>query len=320
MSAMSQRAFLSYRRDDTSGYAGRIYDRLQQRFPNQIFMDVSGIDAGVDFVDSIEREVRSSSVLVALIGKHWLDGERLEDPEDFVNREIALALENKIPIIPVLLRGARMPSAVELPESLKPLSRRNAVEIGEATFDRDMAALISALQPRLRLKTAVSWRWIAALCAFILIAIAGSSAVILKNVWPPATPTPSPSPGPGPSRATDVSPAPNISTPSSSGAFVFEPIGKWSVSTGGATAGSMLLDLKQDQSYEISNTNGTFQQLAAVIGSRGTWTFNRSDMSLTILGTGSRYGFGMRITQKLNNGFSAVGVDGVPYTFAPAPP
>lgn len=77
MFVMPGRAFISYRRDDTSGYAGRIYDRLQQRFPHQIFMDVSGIDGGVDFVETIENEVKASSVLVALIGKHWLEGKRL---------------------------------------------------------------------------------------------------------------------------------------------------------------------------------------------------------------------------------------------------
>jgi len=315
---MPERAFISYRRDDTSGYAGRIYDRLHDRFPNQIFMDVSGIDAGVDFVESIEHEVRTSTVLVALIGKHWLEGERLADADDLVNREIALALANNIPVVPVLVRGARMPSAAELSERLKPLARRNAVEVGEATFDRDMTALIRALQPRLRRKTTANWKWVVAASAFVLLALAISSVMLLKGVGiPSVSPGPNPSPSPGPSLAP--SPKPDVSPASGTSlSFGFEPVGKWSVSTGGATAGAMLLDLKQDQSYEISNAEGTFQQVAAFIGSKGTWTFNRSDMRLTILGTGSGYGFGMRITGKQNNSFSAVGPDGIAYTLTPA--
>jgi TIR domain len=321
MWAMAERAFISYRRDDTSGYAGRIYDRLQDQFPDQIFMDVTGIEAGVDFVESIDREVRASNVLVALIGKHWLDADRLNDAEDFVNREIALALENKIPVIPVLLRGARMPSAAELPDSLKPLSRRNAIEIGEATFDRDMAALINTLRPRLGRKGTLNWKWIITAGAlFIALVVVGSSAVILRNVW--MTPTPTPTPGPTPSLTPTIRPEPGqpgtANSDNNAATLGFEPVGKWRVSTGGATAGAMDLNLKPNQTYEISKTEGTFQQVASFIGNSGTWTYNRSDMRLTLLGTGSGYGLAIRITGKQGNGFSAMGTDGVPYMFVPA--
>jgi TIR domain-containing protein len=314
MSVMPDRAFISYRRDDTSGYAGRIYDRLQQRFPGQIFMDVSGIDGGVDFVETIESEVRASSVLVALIGRHWLEGRRLDDPEDFVNREIALALENKIPVVPVLLRGAQMPSAAELPDSLKPLARKNAVEVGESSFDRDMAALILTLEPKLGRHTAANWKLMVAAGAIALLVLVGGSAIILRKVWAPASPTPTPTPmSPTPSPDRPSSPTDSASTPTT--LLVFEPIGKWSVITGGAAAGSVQLNLKQDQTYEMTNTEGSFQQVASFIGSKGTWTFNRSDMRLTLLGTGSGYGLGITFTGKDNNSFLGVDNTGVTYRF-----
>jgi hypothetical protein len=83
------RIFICYRRDDSAGYARSLYDRLQTRFSDQVFMDVSGIDAGVDFVEAINREVASCGVLIALIGKRWIDitdargRRRLDDPNEY---------------------------------------------------------------------------------------------------------------------------------------------------------------------------------------------------------------------------------------------
>src|SRR5688572_28515840 len=117
--------FISYRRDDTAGFAGRLYDRLSARFgANRIFIDIDTIGPGVDFVRKIEESVKSSGALLALIGKNWLtaaslSGERrLDDPKDFVRLEIATALEEDLLVIPLLVQGAQIPSAVELPERL----------------------------------------------------------------------------------------------------------------------------------------------------------------------------------------------------------
>src|SRR5207244_976456 len=148
----------------------------------------------------------------------------------------------------------------------------------------------------------------------LLLGIIGGFVVLLPRLGVPS-PTPTPAPTPLPSTPSPT-PSPSGENPAPS-SFNFEPIGKWTVSTGGATAGSMLLNLKSDHTYEITNTSGTFQQVGTVIGSSGTWTFNRSDMSLTILGTGSRYGLAMRISGKQNNSYTAVGVDGINYLFTP---
>ncbi|HYG79703.1 MAG TPA: toll/interleukin-1 receptor domain-containing protein [Pyrinomonadaceae bacterium] len=147
--------FLNYRRDDTAGHAGRIFDRLNQRFPGRVFRDVTGIAYGLDFVEEIERKLASCQVLIVLIGKYWLtltdeDGRRrLDDENDFVRLEVAAGLRRNIRVIPVLVNGARMPRAAELPEDLRPLAKRNALEVTEPDFDNDAARLIHALEEAL---------------------------------------------------------------------------------------------------------------------------------------------------------------------------
>src|SRR5687768_99152 len=126
------RIFLNYRRDDSAGHAGRLYDELVHRFGGEhVFMDVDTIAAGADFVEVIERAVDASDVVLVLIGKRWLTGtdarsRRLHDPDDFVRVEIATAFERDKRIIPVLVQGAEMPGSQALPEALKRLARRNA--------------------------------------------------------------------------------------------------------------------------------------------------------------------------------------------------
>jgi hypothetical protein len=100
---MGGQIFISYRREDTAGHAGRLYDRLHDRFPqNKIFMDVDTIDPGMDFGAAIEASVSSCDVLIAVIGKRWLTSadeegrRRLDHPEDFVRREIATALKPRL--------------------------------------------------------------------------------------------------------------------------------------------------------------------------------------------------------------------------------
>ena len=118
---MSVSIFLSYRRDDDAGYAGRLYDRLSALFPGAVFMDVPGIAPGEDFAAKIEQAVRSSSVLLVLIGKQWITAidkqgrRRLDDPDDFVRREILAALAGGIRVVPVIVPGAENLKAEELP-------------------------------------------------------------------------------------------------------------------------------------------------------------------------------------------------------------
>jgi len=145
--------FISYRRDDTSGYAGRLYDQISARFgADHVFMDVADIGPGSDFVEVIEQQVGTCDALIALIGKNWLtlkddqNRPRLGNADDFVSVEILAALKRKVEVIPVLVGGAKMPRHQELPESLQQLSRHQALEISDTRFVRDTQDLIAALE------------------------------------------------------------------------------------------------------------------------------------------------------------------------------
>jgi TIR domain len=143
-------AFISYRREDTAGYAGRLYDRLNAKFPERIFMDVSGLDPGVDFVEEIQKAVGSCRALIVLIGKHWsISAEgtpRLQDPGDFVRLEVAHALERKIRVIPVLVGRANIPAEDTLPPEIHPLVRRQALKLDDTAFDYHVNQLIEVLE------------------------------------------------------------------------------------------------------------------------------------------------------------------------------
>jgi multiple sugar transport system substrate-binding protein len=137
----SGRIFISYRRQETAWPAGRLYDRLVEHFPReQVFRDVDNVDLGDDFVERITTAVESCDVLLVLIGPQWLTmsksgRRRLDDPRDYVRLEIETALTRKIRVIPILLDEAQMPDVDELPPTLAPLARRNALEISPLTFD-----------------------------------------------------------------------------------------------------------------------------------------------------------------------------------------
>jgi hypothetical protein len=145
--------FLSYRRDDSEGEAGRLFDFLTAEFgADKVFMDVTGIEPGRDFRKVVDQNVTSCGVLLALIGKGWIDAKddggrrRLDDPLDFVRLETASALKRDIPVIPVLVHGGRMPRLEQLPDDLKDLAYRNAVELTHARWDSDVQVLIKALR------------------------------------------------------------------------------------------------------------------------------------------------------------------------------
>lgn len=135
--------FISYRRSDGSGYAHALQAQLERRLgPDKLFIDVDSIKPGQDFVEEIEKALDSSSVLLVLIGKRWFQPERLQDPQDFVRLEIILALKKGKQIIPVLLEGSTMPKLEDLPDPLRPLTRRQAFEISDLRFNSDIDNLI----------------------------------------------------------------------------------------------------------------------------------------------------------------------------------
>ena len=145
---------ISYRRDDSEGEAGRLGDDLAEIFHEEsVFMDVNAIQPGRDFRKAIDESIHKCSVLLAIVGHGWLDSKdrsgqkRLDDANDFVRLEIASALKRDIPVIPVLLRGAKMPRAEQLPADLRELAYRNAVELTHARWKSDLQVLIRALRP-----------------------------------------------------------------------------------------------------------------------------------------------------------------------------
>jgi hypothetical protein len=152
----SGRVFMSYRRQDARGSAGRIYDRLADRYGDaQVFMDVDTIPLGVDFAKVITQAVSTCQVLVAVIGPRWLTasderGRRLDDPDDFVRLEITAALERDIRVIPVLVEDAVMPRRQELPENLAGLAGRNALRVRHESFRSDTDRLLEAIDLILR--------------------------------------------------------------------------------------------------------------------------------------------------------------------------
>lgn len=148
------KVFISYRRDDSKYQAEKIYHALLKVLPkNEVFMDTGGIiRPGVDFVEELASWVDKCDLLLALIGAHWLDAKdprtgkrRLDDENDFVRVEVGEALRRKIPVVPVILDGARMPEASELPPDLATLIRRQAEFVEFRTFDTDVARLIDRL-------------------------------------------------------------------------------------------------------------------------------------------------------------------------------
>jgi hypothetical protein len=146
--------FISYRRQDAPGYAGRLYDSLAAHFgEGVIFMDIGAIQPGQDFAERIDEALNSCDVLLAVIGPQWgtitdADGSRrLDDPDDFVGLEVHTALARPdVVVIPVLVGGGRMPAREELPENLIGLRRRQALELSEARWRYDVERLIATLQ------------------------------------------------------------------------------------------------------------------------------------------------------------------------------
>jgi len=147
--------FMCYRREDSAGHAGRIYDRLNERFPGRVFMDVAGIGVGTRWAEVIEQTLASCEAALILIGRRWLEPgsagtRRIEDPEDPLRAEITTALRLKLKIVPVLVAGAAVPQEDELPLDVAPILDWQALRIDDDDFDHDSSRLIAALERQLR--------------------------------------------------------------------------------------------------------------------------------------------------------------------------
>jgi TIR domain len=146
---MSKKIFISYRRSDSPGTAGRLHDFLSTKFGDEaVFMDVDSIELGWNFKKEIDEAVAKCGVLLAVIGPSWLNElkRRLDEPNDHVRIEISAALQRNIPVIPILLDGTSAPKTQTLPKDLEELSLRNGLSIRNDSFRRD----IEPLEARLR--------------------------------------------------------------------------------------------------------------------------------------------------------------------------
>lgn len=150
---MTAGIFISYRRDESRHAAGRLAEDLSQAFGTErIFRDIEGIELGVEFAKSLEKALASCSVMLVLIGPQWLDmpdlkrgGRRLDQNDDWIRQEIATALKRNVRVVPVLLEGAVLPDADELPDDIKSLVDRQAMELSDVRWRGDLQRLIDAL-------------------------------------------------------------------------------------------------------------------------------------------------------------------------------
>ena len=137
--------FVSYRRADTAGHAGRLVDHLKAQFGQEVFFDVDSISPGANFHKEIEKTFAECGAVVVLIGKSWLERDAsmppFGDSKDVITQEIRFAMESNLPIVPVLVDGATMPSEATLPSQLATLSRLNAIDLRHTSFDRDLQAV-----------------------------------------------------------------------------------------------------------------------------------------------------------------------------------
>jgi hypothetical protein len=147
--------FISYRRSDAAGYAGRLYDRLASRFGSRrVFIDIDNIEPGDEFTRTIERRIGKADTVLVLIGPGWLDAAdddgrpRLQQAGDYVRLEISTALRLRKTLIPVLLGRATMPGAAQLPADLAELAARHALTCSDERFHDDVDTLIAKLGTR----------------------------------------------------------------------------------------------------------------------------------------------------------------------------
>ncbi len=184
--------FINYRRDDTIATAGRIHDRLARSFgKKRIFMDVDHIPAGVDFISYIESKLAECDVLLAIIGPRWLNARddaglrRLENPRDVVSNELSMALNRGLAVIPVLVDGASMPKAEQLPNPLKAFAQRNAVEVRNVQFGGDADRLAGKIREVLKNSEKRKSRWGTAFAGTIAVALLSlvASRLVSGSTW-----------------------------------------------------------------------------------------------------------------------------------------
>jgi hypothetical protein len=214
--------FISYRRDDSGGHTGRLFDALSVRFGGaRVFRDIEDLEPGVDFVDALDKALSQCDALLVIIGPGWSTaagpaGRRLDQPDDFVRMEVAKALERNVRVVPVLVAEATMPGTNELPENLRPLARRNAIELSDTRWDYDVGRLGDTLAKVLEIpegaspgdrvtpkkKGALGIKFGATIAAVIVLAV-------VVSIWIRPTGAPSPLPETGDQGTIPSAPVPS---------------------------------------------------------------------------------------------------------------
>lgn len=153
--------FVSYRRKDAPSVVGRLIDRLELHFGKKhIFRDMDSINYGQDFGTAINQALERCEVMLVVIGEEWVNvkndsgARRIDNPDDWVRIEVSKALHKRIPVIPLLVENARMPSEEQLPDELRALAQRNAATIRvDPDFNNDVEKLVNAIKQYLNLST-----------------------------------------------------------------------------------------------------------------------------------------------------------------------
>jgi TIR domain len=174
------RVFLSYRRGDVGGYAGRLTDALQQRLgARNVFQDVTAIAPGQDYAAAIDRALDDSDAVLVMIGPGWLTAAtpqgapRLFETDDYVRLEVGGALRRSVRVVPVLVGGASLPAAAELPDELKGLDQRQAVVLHDETWHQDVEGLVRSLRGEPAVPTSQLRRWLVAGAVAVVLAVVG---------------------------------------------------------------------------------------------------------------------------------------------------
>ena len=181
--------FISYRRGDQAGYAGRLADALESTFgADNVFRDIEDIRPGDDFVTALEQQLQSIDMMLVVIGPAWLSASRngvrrLDEADDFVRREIQAGLDSGKPLLPVLVSGATMPTADELPVTIAALARRQAFVLSDPGWSSDVARLTESISTFLPLRRRISRRR-AMLWGVAGIGVVALLAASLNAYWP----------------------------------------------------------------------------------------------------------------------------------------
>ncbi|HKO85770.1 MAG TPA: toll/interleukin-1 receptor domain-containing protein, partial [Actinomycetota bacterium] len=176
----AMRVFLSYRRGDVGGYAGRLTDALQQRLgAKNVFQDVTAIAPGQDYTAAIDRALDGSDAVLVMIGPGWLTAatpqgaRRLFEADDYVRLEVGGALRRNVRVVPVLVGGASLPAAAELPNELKGLDQRQAVVLHDETWHQDVEGLVRSLRGEPAVSASRTRRWLVAGAVVVVLAVVG---------------------------------------------------------------------------------------------------------------------------------------------------